>query len=153
MRGPRTRYFGGCLAVAALSACSLPGAARAQDAEQPILVTAPGAGVDSDDALGLSRQDLARGGRPDLIGALTRQLPGVTLQDAQGNPWQPVLVYRGQTASGAQGQAQGLAAYLDGARFNLPFGATVSLVLLPEAARRTIAVFATRRTVASTRNE
>ncbi len=138
MRGPRTRYFGGCLAVAALPACSLPGAAFAQDAEQLILVTAPGAGVDSDDALALSRQDLARGGRPDLIGALTRQLPGVTLQDAQGNPWQPVLVYRGQTASGAQGQAQGLAAYLDGARFNLPFGDTVSLDLLPDAALRTV---------------
>lgn len=94
--------------------------------------------MDSDDALGLSRGDLARGSRPDLIGALTRQLPGVTLQDAQGNPWQPALVYRGQTVSGAQGQAQGLAAYLDGARFNLPLGDTVSLDLLPDAALRTV---------------
>ncbi|MBX9883339.1 MAG: TonB-dependent receptor, partial [Novosphingobium sp.] len=128
----------GCAAVAAVLACGLPVAGRAQEAEQSILVTAPGAGVDSDDALGLSREDLARGGRPDLIGALTRQLPGVTLQDAQGNPWQPVLVYRGQTASGAQGQAQGLAVYLDGARFNLPFGDTVALDLLPDAALRSV---------------
>ncbi|GEN99471.1 membrane protein [Novosphingobium sediminis] len=112
--------------------------AQAQEVDQSILVTAPGAGLDSDDALGLSRGDLARGGRPDLIGALTRQLPGVTLQDAQGNPWQPALVYRGQTASGAQGQAQGLAAYLDGARFNLPFGDTVSLDLVPDAALRNV---------------
>ncbi len=117
---------------------SAPAYAHAQDAEQPILVTAPGAGVDSDDALGLSRGDLARSGRPDLIGALTRQLPGVTLQDAVGNPWQPALVYRGQTASGAQGQAQGLAAYLDGARFNLPFGDTVALDLVPDAALRSV---------------
>lgn len=138
MRGLLTKYLSGCSAAAAAMACSLPGAVRAQDADQPILVTAPGAGVDSDDALGLSREDLARGGRPDLIGALARQLPGVTLQDAQGNPWQPVLVYRGQTASGAQGQAQGLAAYLDGARFNLPFGDTVSLDLLPDAALRDV---------------
>lgn len=124
--------------VAAVLVWILPVDACAQDAEQPILVTAPGAGVDSDDALGLSRGDLARSGRPDLIGALTRQLPGVTLQDAVGNPWQPALVYRGQTASGAQGQAQGLAAYLDGARFNLPFGDTVALDLVPDAALRSV---------------
>lgn len=130
------------LAAASLLAASLPCAARAEgetdEADQPILVTAPGAGMDSDDALRLSRGDLARGGQPDLIGALTRQLPGVTLQDAVGNPWQPVVVYRGQTASGAQGQAQGLAAYLDGARFNLPFGDTVSLDLVPDAALRSV---------------
>ena len=101
-------------------------------------MTAPGAGVDSDDALRLTRTDLARGGRPDLISALGRQVAGVTLQDAQGNPWQPALVYRGQTASGAQGQAQGLAAYLDGARFNLPFGDTVALDLVPDAALRSV---------------
>jgi iron complex outermembrane recepter protein len=142
MRGPLTvRPTGvpaGCLAAAAMLVSGLPDLLRAQEAQQPILVTAPGAGVDSDDALGLSQEDLARGGRPDLIGALTRQLPGVTLQEAQGNPWQPVLVYRGQTASGAQGQAQGLAVYLDGARFNLPFGDTVSLDLLPDAALRDV---------------
>lgn len=130
------------LTAAAALAFGLPGPAAAQETdeagEQPILVTAPGAGMDSDDALGLSRADLARGGQPDLIGALTRQLPGVTVQDAQGNPWQPVVVYRGQTASGAQGQAQGLAAYLDGARFNLPFGDTVSLDLVPDAALRSV---------------
>ena len=134
MRGRLTTQ----LVTAAVLACGIADVACAQDADQPILVTAPGAGVDSDDALSLSRDDLARGGRPDLIGALTRQLPGVTLQDATGNPWQPALVYRGQTASGAQGQAQGLAAYLDGARFNLPFGDTVSLDLVPDAALRSV---------------
>ena len=138
MKGSLNARFAGYLAMGAGLAACLPGEVQAQEAEQPILVTAPGAGVDSDDALGLSRGDLARSGRPDLIGALTRQLPGVTLQDAQGNPWQPVLVYRGQTASGAQGQSQGLAAYLDGARFNLPFGDTVSLDLVPDAALRTV---------------
>jgi outer membrane receptor protein involved in Fe transport len=127
------------LLPAALVVCALSAPARAQEAEEPaILVTAPGAGVDSDDALRLTRTDLARGGRPDLISALGRQVAGVTLQDAQGNPWQPALVYRGQTASGAQGQAQGLAAYLDGARFNLPFGDTVALDLVPDAALRSV---------------
>ncbi|WP_408588929.1 TonB-dependent receptor [Novosphingobium sp.] len=126
-------------AIIAALACALPAPLLAQEAEEPsILVTAPGAGMDNDDALRLTRGDLARGGRPDLIGALARQVAGVTLQDAQGNPWQPVLVYRGQTASGAQGQAQGLAAYLDGARFNLPFGDTVAFDLVPDAALRSV---------------
>ena len=129
-----------CLCASATAlACSAAAPLWAQsDGATAIIVTAPGAGVDSDDALGLSRSDIGRSGRPDLIGALARQLPGVTLQDAQGNPWQPIVVYRGQTASGAQGQSQGLAAYLDGARFNLPFGDTVSLDLIPDAALRTV---------------
>ncbi len=133
------RFFA-CFAalVACFPAIACPQQPNQEGAATPIIVTAPGAGTDSDDALVLSRADLARSGRPDLIGALARQLPGVTLQDAQGNPWQPVLVYRGQTASGAQGQAQGLAAYLDGARFNLPFGDTVSLDLVPDAALRSV---------------
>lgn len=107
------------------------------DAErQPIVVTAPGGAIDADDALRLSGADIGRAGAPDLLGALTRSIAGVTLQDAQGNPWQPNLVYRGFTASPLQGQAQGLAVYLDGARFNQPFGDTVAFDLLPEAAIR-----------------
>ena len=109
----------------------------AEDADRPtIIVTAPGGAVDVDDALTISGADIARAGTPDLLGALTRSIAGITLQDAQGNPWQPNLVYRGFTASPLQGQAQGLAVYLDGARFNQPFGDTVAFDLLPEAAIR-----------------
>ena len=68
--------------AAAVLALGLSETAFAQDegavADQSILVTAPGAGMDIDDALGLSRADLMRGGQPDLIGALTRQLPQLT---------------------------------------------------------------------------
>ena len=134
----RSAAFASAALLAASLPCAVHAEAEADEAPQLILVTAPGAGLDSDDALRLSRGDLARGGQPDLIGALTRQMPGVTLQDAVGNPWQAVVVYRGQAASGAQGQAQGLAAYLDGARFNLPFGDTVSLDLVPDAALRSV---------------
>ena len=56
------------------------------------------------------------------------------MQDAQNNPWQPNLVYRGFIASPLQGQSQGLAVYMDGARFNQPFGDTVQFDLIPEAA-------------------
>ena len=114
----------------------------AADAErQSIVVTAPGGAVDADDALRLTGADINRAGTPDLLGAITRSIAGVTLQDAQGNPWQPNLVYRGFTASPLQGQAQGLAVYLDGARFNQPFGDTVAFDLLPEAAIGSFTLF------------
>ncbi len=107
--------------------------ARAED-DSVLVVTAPGGSLDRDDALTIDAAAIARAGTPDLFGALTRQVAGVSLQDAQGNPWQPNLVYRGFTASPLQGQAQGLAVYLDGARFNLPFGDTVPFDFMPEAA-------------------
>jgi outer membrane receptor protein involved in Fe transport len=116
--------------------------ALAQDATRPdgdaskpaIVVTAPGDSFDLDDALGLGREDMVRAGSPDLLAALTRSFAGVSLQDAQNNPWQPNLVYRGYVASPLQGQAQGLAVYVDGARFNQPFGDTVNFDLIPDAA-------------------
>lgn len=105
-----------------------------------IIVTAPGGAIDSDDALKIGSADIGRAGAPDLLGALTRNIAGVTLQDAQNNPWQPNLVYRGFVASPLQGQSQGLATYLDGARFNQPFGDTVQFDLIPEAAIRSLTI-------------
>lgn len=110
-----------------------PVPAAAQKAD-PIIVTAPGGGSDLDEALSADSAAIRGAGRPDLLQALARSAPALSLQDAQGNPWQPNLVYRGFTASPLQGQAQGLAVYLDGVRFNQPFGDTVQFDLLPEAA-------------------
>jgi iron complex outermembrane recepter protein len=121
----------------------LPAAARAEaddGAQQAIIVTAPGGTIDRDDALSLTAADINRAGTPDLLSALTRNIAGVSLQDAQNNPWQPNLVYRGFIASPLQGQSQGLAAYFDGARFNQPFGDTVQFDLIPEAAIRKLSI-------------
>ena len=122
----------------ALLCCASPAFASDEEdtgsGEEVILVTAPGGAFDLDDSLGLDRQDIQIAGTPDLLGALTRKFAGVTLQDAQNNPWQPNLVYRGYVASPLQGQAQGLAVYVDGARFNQPFGDTVNFDLIPDAA-------------------
>lgn len=104
----------------------------------PIIVTAPGGDLDVDDALTLASDDITIAGTPDLLAALTRNFAGVTLQDAQNNPWQPNLVYRGYVASPLAGQAQGIAAYVDGARFNQPFGDTVNFELIPDAAIRSV---------------
>ncbi len=50
------------------------------------------------------------------------------------NPLQPNLVYRGFVAGPLDGTAQGLAVYVNGVRFNLPFGDTVNWDLIPNAA-------------------
>jgi len=115
--------------------------ARAEpSARDTIIVMAPGGALDDDDAARLDRDDMDRAGTPDLLGGLTRALPGMSRLDAQGNPFQPNLVYRGFVASPLQGNAQGLAVYVDGVRFNQPFGDTVDFDLLPDAAIRSVTV-------------
>ncbi|MEZ0496375.1 TonB-dependent receptor [Sphingomonas sp. IW22] len=113
-------------------------AQETQSTDAPVVVTAPGTTADADDAVTVDAAAITRAGNPDLLAAMTREIAGVTLQDAHNNPWQPNLVYRGFSASPLQGLAQGLAVYLDGARFNQPFGDTVQFDLIPEAAIRRV---------------
>jgi len=109
--------------------------ASAQDTGPPVIVvTAPGGGIDMEEATSLDRADIYLAGSPDALAGLARSVPGVLLGEAQGNPWQPNLSWRGFAASPLQGQAQGLAAYLDGGRLNLPFGDTVPFDVIPDAA-------------------
>ena len=78
--------------------------------------------------------DIARFGAPDALGALGRDVPGVSLDQTSGNPFQPDLLYRGFTASPLNGAEQGIAVYLNGARFNSSFGDIVNWDLIPDAA-------------------
>ena len=97
-----------------------------------------GAEARAEDATGavtvLGSDDLRPGTGSVLLDALERQAPGVTLSNAQGEAYQPSLIYRGFEASPLQGVAQGLAVYVDGVRLNQPFGETVNWDLVPEAA-------------------
>ncbi|HEY0271339.1 MAG TPA: TonB-dependent receptor [Sphingomonas sp.] len=111
-----------------------------QDSTPQIIVTAPGGAVDNDDAVSIDGKAIQASGTPDMLHALSRNIAGLSLQEAQDNPFQPNIVYRGFTASPLQGTAQGLAFYLDGGRFNQPFGDTVDFDLLPEAAIDTISI-------------
>ncbi|MBU3077359.1 TonB-dependent receptor [Sphingomonas quercus] len=122
--------------------CALPVASQPARSEQQIIVTAPGLASETP-APAVTGVDLALGGTPDLLGGLARNLAGVSLSDAQNNPFQPNLVYHGYSISPLQGSAQGLAVYLDGGRFNQPFGDTVDFDLLPEAAIDRITIEAT----------
>lgn len=113
--------------------------AAAVDANGQITVTAPGlpgldparlpAASDTIDAAVLKR-----GGTTNLLRAIESDLPGVSLDDAQANPYQPNLLYHGYEASPLGGDPQGLATYVDGARFNQPFGDATNWDLIPDIA-------------------
>ena len=82
----------------------------------------------------LTPEDVRITGVPDVLGSLESRIGGVTLNNAQGNPFQPNFSYRGFDASPLVGNAQGLAVYVNGARFNQPFGDTVNWDLIPSIA-------------------
>ncbi|MEM5382897.1 TonB-dependent receptor [Paraburkholderia phymatum] len=65
-------------------------------------------------------------------------LQSVDINDAQGNPSQVDINYRGFTASPLVGTPQGLSVFLDGVRVNEPFGDVVNWDLIPQAAIETI---------------
>ena len=65
---------------------------------------------------------------------LRQNFSSVSANDAQNNPMQPDIQYRGFTASPLLGLAQGLAVYQNGVRINEPLGDTVNWDLLPQSA-------------------
>ena len=77
---------------------------------------------------------------PSLTGAILDNIPSATINDTSGNPFQPDILFRGFTASPVTGTSQGLAVYVNGARFNDPFGDTVNWDLIPPEAIQTVNV-------------
>jgi iron complex outermembrane receptor protein len=157
------RPFDGLLPAALIAAASMmaPATARAaaQDASgaqieagttvAPITVVAntplPGASIDADKLAGevqtLSIPQLTRDRRDDVIANLVNgQLASVSLNDEQGNPFQPDFTFRGFEASPISGIAEGLAVYQDGVRLNESFGDNVNWDLIPEFAVKSLTV-------------
>ena len=97
-----------------------------------------GSGIDRDSVPGethvLTGADISRIGTPNAVESLNQQVGGVTLDSASGNPFQPTLLYHGFQASPLQGVPQGLAVYVNGMRFNQPFGDTVDWDVIPDIA-------------------
>jgi len=79
-------------------------------------------------------EELARNQSLDLSDYMNRNLGSVHINEAQGNPLQPDVQYRGFIASPLLGLAQGLAVYQDAVRINEPFGDTVNWALIPQSA-------------------
>jgi outer membrane receptor protein involved in Fe transport len=82
----------------------------------------------------LDASDINRTGIPTLTGAILDNLASATVNDTEGNVFQPDILFRGFTASPVAGTSQGLAVYVNGARFNDAFGDTVNWDLIPPAA-------------------
>jgi iron complex outermembrane receptor protein len=88
----------------------------------------------------LSAQDVNRTGIPSLTGAILTNVPSASINDVEGNVFQPDILFRGFTASPVAGTPQGLAVYVNGARFNDAFGDTVNWDLIPPSAIKTVSV-------------
>ncbi|MDL9997842.1 TonB-dependent receptor [Variovorax sp. J22P240] len=84
--------------------------------------------------------DMERFHSLDLSNFLARAIGGVTVNETQGNPFQPDINYRGFTASPLLGTPQGLSVFLDGVRLNQPFGDVVSWDLFSRTAIASIAL-------------
>ncbi|MEG3765433.1 TonB-dependent receptor [Alteromonas sp. 14N.309.X.WAT.G.H12] len=82
----------------------------------------------------LTRDDLSLAKGATLARMLDSQLLSVSINDVQNNPFQTDVQYRGFTASPLLGLPQGLSVYLNGTRFNEPFGDTINWDLLPASA-------------------
>jgi outer membrane receptor protein involved in Fe transport len=82
----------------------------------------------------LGATDINRTGIPSLTGAILDDIPSVTLNDSEGNVFQPDILFRGFTASPVAGTPEGIAIYVNGARFNDAFGDTVNWDLIPPSA-------------------
>jgi iron complex outermembrane recepter protein len=70
----------------------------------------------------------------DLSDFMNRNLAGVSINQAQDNPLQPDLQFRGFTATPLLGGSEGVSVYVDGVRVNEVFGDTVNWDLIPEQA-------------------
>ena len=88
-------------------------------------------------AVDLLEGDEIRAARERVLPDVIRRLPGVTLQDEQGNPLQPTVSIRGFVVSPVTGLPQGVSVFLDGVRINEPTVEEVNFDLIPlEAVER-----------------
>ncbi|MFT5395397.1 MAG: iron complex outermembrane receptor protein [Gammaproteobacteria bacterium] len=80
-----------------------------------------------------SSADLEASQTLDLTDFMNRNLGSVTINDAQNNPLQADVSYRGYSLSPLLGLPQGLAVYQNGVRINEPFGDSMNWDLVPES--------------------
>ena len=83
-------------------------------------------------------EEISRRRSINLPEFMNQRLPGVNVNEMQGNPFQPDISYRGFAASPLLGTPQGISVYQDGVRINEPFGDTVNWDLIPTSAISTI---------------
>ena len=82
----------------------------------------------------LTAEDVEEQNPVDLTEMLYRNIGSVNINQAQNNPFQNDLEYRGFLASPLLGSAIGVSVYMDGVRINEGFGDTVNWDLIPQSA-------------------
>ncbi len=101
-----------------------------------------GAGINIDEIASNVQSATAEGLREqralDMADFMKRNLASVFVNEAQNNPLQPDVQYRGFVGSPLLGLPQGIAVYQDGVHVNEPFGDTVNWALIPDSAIETV---------------
>jgi iron complex outermembrane recepter protein len=155
-----TQFFGGALAGICVSAwaqadtaapastalVASPAVAANASTLAPVIVvgTTPLLGIGTPLSLvpanvqTVHAQDIEQQHRSTLVDFFEKNLPSVDINEAQGNPWQIDINYRGFTASPLVGTPQGLSVFMDGVRINEPFGDVMNWDLIPQQAIETI---------------
>jgi len=145
VNAPRAAVLVAALGYAAALAAQ-PGAAVPGGADTIVVIgTTPlGAALDASRVAGnvqtATAEQMREQGALDLADFMKRALGSVFVNDAQSNPLQPDVQYRGFVGSPLLGLPQGLAVYQDGVRVNEPFGDTVNWALIPESAIGTVSL-------------
>jgi iron complex outermembrane receptor protein len=115
-----------------------PNAPPQQAAPEPAIASPDPAAIDRDKVPSntqvMTATDFDHQQSTNLLDALSKGLPGVSLGDQSGNPFQRDLNYRGFTASPVPGTPQGIAVYQNGVRINESYGDVVNWDLIPEMA-------------------
>lgn len=78
--------------------------------------------------------DLDRAQSLNISDFLNRNLGSININEAQSNPLQPDIQYRGFSASPLLGLPQGISIFQDGVRVNEPFGDTINWDLIQDSA-------------------
>lgn len=78
--------------------------------------------------------DIAKAATPNTTDALQQNVPGVIVNDIQGNGFQQDVQYHGFSSSSVNGSPQGLAVYQNGVRINEVFGDTMNWDMIPSVA-------------------
>lgn len=82
----------------------------------------------------MTAEDLEKSQNLSVAEYMNKYMGSVSINDAQNNPMQPDIQYRGFTVSPLMGLSQGMSVYMNGIRFNEPFGDTVHWDLIPKGA-------------------
>ncbi len=147
--GSRRRFAGPLLCWAGFAAA--PGAGLAQNPAEQLetpsvrvigVTPLPGFGIPAEqipaNVQAVTGEEISRRRSINLPEFMNQRLPGVNVNEMQGNPFQPDISYRGFAASPLLGTPQGISVYQDGVRINEPFGDTVNWDLIPTSAISTI---------------